>query len=121
MSSKHERGLQRVSRLSEQQISEIRQLAESGIPVYEIAPKFKITVRAISILLRNKKEKNPDHKYGRVQGEKVGTSKFTEQQVKEIRVMAQEGVSKSEIARRFNTTNQNIGQIVTRKTWKHVE
>lgn len=48
-----------------------------------------------------------------------GLSKFTEEQIVEIRNMSPDK-SQSQIAKIFNTTQVNIGRIINRKTWKHV-
>ena len=47
-------------------------------------------------------------------------AKLTEQQVREIRQQAGEGVSFAALGRQYGVDYTNISQIVRRRTWKHV-
>src|SRR5262245_10619657 len=49
-------------------------------------------------------------------GERFGRVKLTEQQVREIRALAGL-VSRTELARRYGTTQPNISLIISRKNW----
>lgn len=55
-----------------------------------------------------------------VYGSHHGKSKLTEQKVREIRRRYAAGENQCSIARSFGVTNQNIGCIVRRETWRHV-
>ena len=46
---------------------------------------------------------------------------YTEEQVKEIRKLAKNGVPVSKILQRFGTSDANIRSIIHRKSWKHVD
>ncbi len=53
-------------------------------------------------------------------GECNGNAKLTEELVKQIRTVAEGGMSYAEIARNLSVTRQTIRQVVHRITWKHV-
>lgn len=55
-------------------------------------------------------------------GEDNGNAELTESDVREIRrLSAAGGISQRALARQFGVSQGTINQIVTRKTWKHVE
>jgi hypothetical protein len=54
-------------------------------------------------------------------GENHHSAKLTEDLVREIRKLHQEGVSQNELAQRYNIRPKAINYIVNRKTWKHVD
>ncbi len=56
----------------------------------------------------------------RLLGERSTSAKLTEADVKAIRRMASLGMTNMEIAAEFNVSNQNVSQIVLRRTWKEV-
>ena len=53
-------------------------------------------------------------------GEKNGSASLTERQVRAILLKHQEGATWRSLASEFHTSKGNIGFIVQRKTWKHV-
>ena len=53
-------------------------------------------------------------------GSHNGLSKITEKDVRKIRDMRKNGVSKPKIAKLFNITSSNVYYIVSKRTWKHV-
>lgn len=55
-----------------------------------------------------------------MRGSAVGTSKLTEDQVREIRRLFESGHRQCDIARSFGVTQANISEIVKGKTWKHL-
>lgn len=52
-------------------------------------------------------------------GEQTNNSKFTMNQVKEIKKLGKEGVLQKIIAKQFNCHSTNIHYILSGKTWKH--
>lgn len=54
-------------------------------------------------------------------GERVGGSKLTADDVREIRRLRTEGLTLKVIAARFGVTFTNVDMIVNHQTWKHVE
>lgn len=53
-------------------------------------------------------------------GEAQGSSKLTEDQVRQIRIRAEAGEMNTEIARAFSVAPSTIGGIVKRHSWRHV-
>ena len=56
-----------------------------------------------------------------LKGSQCPSSKLTEDAVRQIRRLADQGVGKKEIAAKFNVTTANIRYIVNRQSWKHVQ
>ena len=54
------------------------------------------------------------------QGERHHETKFTNQDIRDIRERIEMGETQVDIARDYNVTKQNIGYIARRVTWKHV-
>lgn len=54
-------------------------------------------------------------------GEATNHTKITADQVREIRALAAAGVRRQKLAEDFNITRANVGFIVRRYTWAHVE
>lgn len=54
-------------------------------------------------------------------GEDNGNSRFTEEDIREMRRMYADGVSQTKIAHQFHTSQGSVGDIVRRETWKHIE
>lgn len=53
-------------------------------------------------------------------GEKHYRAKVTEEEVREMRRLAQQGATPTELARRFGISDATIGSIVRWQTWRHV-
>lgn len=75
-------------------------------------------------LLPGTHQDNMDDKTARgntVKGEKNGFSKFTEEQIKNIRLEYSAGnVLQRRLAKKYNTSQTNISAIVRKEHWKHV-
>lgn len=54
-------------------------------------------------------------------GENHPTTKLTAEIVREIKILANEGMGNKELAEKFNVTHSNISAIVLGKSWKHIE
>jgi hypothetical protein len=54
-------------------------------------------------------------------GEKVNTAKLTEEDVKEIRKLAEEGLTQREIAKRYKLYHSTVGRIIRRESWNHID
>ena len=54
-------------------------------------------------------------------GERNGSAKLTEIEVKEIRQLVKRGISQRELGRRFAVHNRTIDKIVHCKNWAHVK
>jgi len=55
-----------------------------------------------------------------LRGEEATNVKLTREQVKEIRELASEGVSHSQIAREFNVTRKTVSNIINKVNWTHI-
>lgn len=53
-------------------------------------------------------------------GERTGSAKLTEENVREIRTLGSQGWSQRELGARFGVSGVAAGQILRGKTWKHV-
>ena len=53
-------------------------------------------------------------------GVDVGSAKFTEEQILEIRKLAKEGYGMRKLGRMYNTYHTTISSIVNKKTWTHI-
>lgn len=70
----------------------------------------------------------PDHDWTKLKerlktgqkGEKHGNSKITEDIVRQILKMSKEGVKNVDIAKHFGMNKVNVGEIINKKAWKHV-
>jgi hypothetical protein len=54
-------------------------------------------------------------------GERAARSKLTEDEVREIRQLAAAGETQRSIGAHFGVTDKNVGFIVRRQTWAHVQ
>ncbi len=54
-------------------------------------------------------------------GEQASAAKINENDVREIRKLADEGVPRKEIQKRFSLSKATISKIITRKNWAHVD
>ncbi len=57
----------------------------------------------------------------RARGENSALSKLTENQVREIRRLLKQGLTRKEVACKFGVTTNNIRAIATGFTWKHIK
>lgn len=57
---------------------------------------------------------------GNLCGERIGTSKLTEQKVREIRDKCASGMTKTAVAQEYSVSVALVSQIVYRKRWQHV-
>ena len=57
----------------------------------------------------------------RAKGENSGNAKMTINQVRSIREKHKRKITYKELANEYGVTKQNIGAVVNRKTWRHVE
>lgn len=56
-----------------------------------------------------------------VRGERNGQSRFTEAEILKMRELATQGLTQSEIGRRFNADQRTISDIVRRRSWAWLE
>lgn len=118
------------SSLSDEQAVEIRErYASEDLTYADIEREYEISPPAISNLINGNTYPHvggptdtDTHDRMAKRGEEQQNSKFTEDDVREIRrAYAQEDVTMAELGERFDTSATNICDIVNRNTWKHVE
>jgi len=86
------------------------------VPQSKIARRFGISVPLVSGIIMGHKW-NPT---GGAPRPRRHNEKLTEDQVREIRKLRAEGISKPEIAKIFGITPSNVKQVVRRTSWAHV-
>ena len=58
---------------------------------------------------------------GRSPGESNAKSKLTEQEVLEIRAKYEDGATQAELAEEYDVSRPNVGKIVRREAWTHLD
>lgn len=80
----------------------------------EIVSTSQNVEHSFRVLGRQGRNTNPSR------GEDHHHSRFTEENIREIRALYLNGKTQVEIAKRFQTRQSKISEIVLRKAWKHV-
>ncbi len=106
------------SKLTEDDIREIRELASEGLSQRKIAKQFGVTRGTIEPILKGETWTHVDPSWQPSKPKKK--TKLTEDDIRQIRQAYQEGRSE-QLARRFNVSLGTIYSIINRKTWKHVD
>lgn len=75
----------------------------------------------LGTLADNNRDRVERGRSGDVKGEKVGTSKLKESEVKEIKSLLREGVKGKRIAKIFNVSESAISCIKRGERWQHVK
>ncbi len=123
------RGEQRGSKLTEQQVIEIRRLySDERKTQQEIANQFGVTRENISVIIRgvnwqhvDKTNLSENARRGK-SGEANGSAKLNADSVRLIRQLyAAGGQTYESLAERFHVSFVSIRFVVIRHTWKHVE
>jgi len=113
-----------VSKLSDDDVMEIRKLGSLGKSHTSIAKKFNVQRSNITLILHGKRWTHlpvaPVKKSPPPRGSSHGMSKLTSDQVINIRDASAKGESYVSIARRFQISSTNVSHIVRRKIWKHL-
>jgi hypothetical protein len=114
------------SKLTEDQVVEIRKLAREGVFLKEIARRFSVADISIARIVRRKtwghlsdNKEIPD--ISRVTGTKHPNSKITPEIVREIRKMNSQNDSQQTIADKFKISQTTVWAILHNKTWSHVK
>lgn len=71
-----------------------------------------------NVVWKTLEENSAEKKHAK--GVDVGSAKFTEEQILEIRKLAKEGYGMRKLGRMYNTYHTNISSIVKRRTWTHI-
>ncbi|MFF3024431.1 helix-turn-helix domain-containing protein [Gottfriedia sp. NPDC057948] len=121
-----------ASKLTENLVREIRKLYGAGqITIKQLAERYSVSQSVVFSIVHRQTWKNvKTHLYDfggpeelKKALKKLGnkTKKLTEEQVKEIRLLHKEGMSKAAIARKFGIGETTASDIIDRRTWKDVD
>ena len=117
------------AKLTQKQVDEIKEiLRTSDLTFTEINKKYNISKPTISMINQGKiwKDKNESYPlrktYYGSKGEKNPRSKFTEQQVLEIRTLYSKGITLKDIPQKYKdiASESAINAILSGKTYKHL-
>lgn len=116
--------------LTEEIVLEIRKMRISGLEYQVMADKFNVGWDLVRIACKNKvwkhvalgEESSKVKQVRRVAiGSKCGTSKLNESQVKEIKIMFENGITSKEISELYGVSQSTICDIKSKRTWKHLD
>jgi len=108
------------SRLTTDDILEIRRLAAYGLKHVEIARRFNIKRAHAWGIVTGRSWSHVGGPHGTLPGRRGAhsTAKLTLEQVHEIRSLASTGMPNREISERFGISYATVWEIVTRRTWR---
>lgn len=130
------------SKLTEQDVIEIRHLSTQGVRHDEIAQKFNVKANTISRIANGKRWKHangpvhdsstpyrnsqPKTNYFSLhpeiaKGENNGRAILDEHKVRQIRQRSEQGEKRSDLALEYGVSKATIQHIVSRRLWKHVD
>ena len=113
------------SKLTAEEVKEIRERYQSDeVTQQELAEEYPISLASINSILRGE---NWSHVGGPIaeksaKGEDSKLAKLTAEDVREIRRRyEEEDVSQADLAEEYPTSRPNIGMIVRRESWTHID
>lgn len=114
-----------ASKLTPENVHEIRSLFKDGVSQKELSKKFGVAWSTISKITRAKRWKHLNLKpiesiSHHARGKKCGSSKLNEESVSEMRRMRKAGLSYNEIARVFSVSQPCARYACIGQTWRHV-
>jgi group I intron endonuclease len=104
------------SKLTKEQVLQIKTLLKEGKLQKEIAKQFNVRVGTISEIKSGKTWKDVGEDLSYLKKEPL-----KESQVKEIKILLREGMKQKEIASKFNVDYSTINSIKIGRNWSHVE
>lgn len=124
------------SRFSTEIVTEMRQLYKQGWTQNAIAEKFSTAQGSVRDIVNgriwkhvpfdwNGNHPSEQHYTQRspekvLRGENNGASKYTPNDIREMRKLAEDGMKQKDIAQRFNTTQSYISAVIRRTRWEHL-
>jgi len=105
-----------MTTLSDRDIAAIRLLVKNGFTQREVAKRYGISEGHMSTIIRGKKRGSAS---GAIRT-RHGLAKLTEKQVLQVYDLHDEGLTPTEIGKRFKVADATIHCIVSGKTWKHL-
>lgn len=115
-----------MSKLTNEQVLEMRELYANGMNGTEIAKKFNVSRRTAERAIRGIHWKQSGDGVSldvnnHARGQKVHLAKLNPEKVLQIREMLNSGMSLSAVAREMELAVSTIAQIRDGKTWKHIK
>lgn len=113
-----------LSKLTTEQVEDIRRRASAGETQQSIGDRYSITFQNVSMIVLGKTwsypgaEPLPEGQTRHRRGADNPQAKLTESDVRDIRRRYATGESQQSLAQRFGVNAANISMIVNRKTWK---
>lgn len=127
---KVKRGVQHAwSKLTEERVAQILQMREAGMTQKGIGDIVGLTQSGIGMLLRGKTWrhlsaidalKTAPLPAQRARGCCIGQAKLTDDAVRRIRELSEQGQSAASLGREYLVSKQTILSIIHRKTWRHI-
>lgn len=111
------------SRLQPSDVLRIREMADRGHSISEIAERYGVYKGTISDIVRGRRWAHvggPTSELSRQRGSRVAASKLTERDARKIRQEISSGVKPGVLAKRYGVSVQAIGGIAKGRYWKHV-
>jgi len=118
------------SELTEDDVREMRGRYADGEVTYEdLKREYDVSLGTVSRAIRGIDWEHVDgavegdwKEWCRVEGSEVGTSKLTENDVREIRrIYAEQDISMADLGERVDVSASTVSGIVNRDSWKHVD
>lgn len=103
----------------------VRGMAREGVRQADIAARFGVSRHTVKSISGGQSWRHlsppggPPNAYKR-HGRHSPHARLDDDKVREIRRLASEGVAQRPLARRFGVSQQVVGRIVNRQSWKHV-
>ncbi len=110
--------------ITEDNVRQIRYLGYTNMTKKKIGEKFGISRQAVTDILYKRTWGHVDPEWQppdpKAKGKKHPFAKLTENDVKEIRRLSNEGMSQRKLAAKFGVSRGTIEPIIKGETWKHV-
>lgn len=115
---------QGLSKLTDEDVLEMRELARQGVSTSELASKMGVTERVARRAVKGQSWKHLDgafnYKRRFPRGEQISRAKLSESAVIAIRNRYRQGTTLTKLAQEYGVGVSNIWQVVNRETWKHI-
>lgn len=110
-----------TSKLTDEQVSEIRELYRTGkYSTRRLAKMYPVGKSGIHLLVNNEtyvEDIEPIKRINWAKGSNNPMSKLNEEKVANIRLLSNSGMTNKELAIRFNMSDETIRNIIIKRTW----
>lgn len=112
-----------LGKLNREQVFEIRNLYLQGVSQRELARRHGVTSKAIKKILTGEHWKNlaDEDQWPNIHRDYKPNRQFTDDQIRDIRSQFSQGVTKTELAKRFKYSWRGIDFILKGKLYPHVK